>query len=154
MNLYEQTEKLEKQNNDILKSYAESKKQIRFEKKIGRLYEFLMTKNGKISENELEIIEAFKNGSSDKKLDVLDDKFDKLVKIREDKFKDIEELRKTIEDLKRNNEVEKDKHKEIVDLMKRNFEDMQIKMKNDYDYRLKQMQETIANTLQDKLKLE
>lgn len=137
-----------------MKALGESKKSIRFEKKMGRLYEFLLTKGGKVSENELEMIEAFKQGSSDKKLDVLDDKFDKLVKLREDKFKDIDSFRNTIEELKRNNELEKEKHKEVVDLMQKNFEKMQANMKKDYDERLTQMQNAISNTLQDKLKLE
>lgn len=121
---------------------------------MGRLYEFLLTKGGKVGENELEMIEAFKQGSSDKKLDVMDDKFDKLVKLREDKFKDIDTFRNTIEELKRNNELEKEKHKEVVDLMQKNFEAMQNSMKKDYDERLTQMQNAISNTLQDKLKLE
>ena len=101
MLLWEQSESMEKQNLKLAKSYTEVKNQMRLEKKMGRVYEFLMTKGGNLKENELELLEAMKQSLSPGKEGHMDDKYNALIKQKDQNSMEVENLKRVIDEIKR-----------------------------------------------------
>lgn len=61
MLLWDQSENTDKQLSKLSKAYNEVKTQMRMEKKLSRVYEFLMNKEGSLKDNELEVLEVMKS---------------------------------------------------------------------------------------------
>jgi chaperonin cofactor prefoldin len=154
MLLWNQSEEIEKQNNKLAKQYNELKNQLRMEKKMSRVYEFMVNKSGTLQGHELELIDAMKHSLSDGSEGKLDAKFETLMKQKESQSKEIEQLRSTIDELKRNEIKEKENYSQIVDKMSKNFDNLRNSMSNEYNQKLKEMQSSITTSLSEKMKLE
>lgn len=101
MLLWNQSEEIEKQNNKLAKTYNELKNQLRMEKKMSRVYEFMVNKSGSLQGHELELIDAMKHSLSDGSEGKIDAKFDSLLRQKDSQAKEIENLRSTIDEHKK-----------------------------------------------------
>jgi hypothetical protein len=68
----------------------------------------MVNKSGTLQGHELELIDAMKHSLSDGSEGKLDAKFETLMKQKESQSKEIEQLRNTIDDLKRSETKEKE----------------------------------------------
>jgi hypothetical protein len=108
MLLWNQSEEIEKQNNKLAKQYNEVKNQLRMEKKMSRVYEFMVNKSGSLQGHELELIDAMKHSLSDGSEGKLDAKFESLIKQKDNQSEEIKQLRSTIDGLKSNENKDKE----------------------------------------------
>lgn len=165
---------LEKQNTKLSKSLNESKNKMRMEKKMARVYEFMMTKGqgqgNQNKENELQLVELMKNSLSgsgtgndsmdESKIDkVLDDRIQKLnnmnniqMKHSEDYQGDIKNMKLIVDEMKASSRSEKESHTKVIESMAKNFEKMQKNMMDDYNTKLVNVQETLSNQFTANLK--
>jgi len=78
------------------------------EKKMSRVYEFMVNKSGSLQGHELELIDAMKHSLSDGSEGKLDAKFESLIKQKDNQSEEIKQLRSTIDGLKSNENKDKE----------------------------------------------
>jgi len=178
------------------KTLTETKNQMRMEKKMARVYEFMINKGGSLKEEELAMFDNMRKTLSPAREELRDPK-EKDNATKEDDFqhsntftssfqnnqmrplnrnassnsvlKDKEnrereareqqkiqnefaEMKRTIDELKQTNKVEKESHQKMVDAMSKNFETMQKSLLEANNQRLKDIQETLMNQVNEKVK--
>jgi len=68
----------------------------------------MVSKSGTLQGNEIELIDAMKHSLSDGSEGKLDAKFESIMKQKESQSKEIEQLRTTIDDLKKSENKERE----------------------------------------------
>lgn len=131
MLLWNQSEEIEKQNNKLAKTYNELKNQLRMEKKMSRVQEFMVNKSGSLQGHELELIDAMKHSLSDGSEGKIDAKFDSLLRQKDSQAKEIENLRSTIDEHKKREMQEKENSNKVIEKMSNNFENLKNTMSSE-----------------------
>lgn len=101
------------------------------EKKMSRVYEFMVNKSGSLQGHELELIDAMKHSLSDGSEGKIDAKFDSLLRQKDSQAKEIENLRSTIDEHKKREMQEKENSNKVIEKMGNNFENLKNTMSSE-----------------------